>query len=205
MINNIIIENLFPTPVYFNKLERSLTKKEIICIDKYSKDTHKNTGNIVSNDTYVLENKCFKKLKQDLLLRVKDYFDKILHSKNVIPYITQSWLNFTEINQYHHTHEHPNSVVSGVFYINADKTNDSIEFHKRDRYQAIRPSVTKYNQYNCESWWFPVETLDIILFPSSLTHHVNFKKGNNTRISLAFNVFVKGILGDKTNLTELKL
>jgi hypothetical protein len=37
---------------------------------------------------------------------------------SVTPYITQSWLNYTETNQYHHKHEHPNSLVSGVFYVN---------------------------------------------------------------------------------------
>jgi hypothetical protein len=43
------------------------------------------------------------------------------------------------------------------------------------------------------------------MFPSSLTHMVETKEGTNTRISLAFNVFVKGTLGDNTRLTELIL
>ena len=43
------------------------------------------------------------------------------------------------------------------------------------------------------------------MFPSSLTHDVKIKKGNNIRISLAFNIFVNGILGLEKQLTELKL
>jgi hypothetical protein len=34
---------------------------------------------------------------------------------------------------------------------------------------------------------------------------VENKKGTNTRTSLAFNVFAKGIFGEDKNLTELKL
>jgi hypothetical protein len=34
---------------------------------------------------------------------------------------------------------------------------------------------------------------------------VETKEGDNTRISLAFNVFIKGNIGNNKNLTELKL
>jgi uncharacterized protein (TIGR02466 family) len=105
-------------------------------------------------------------------------------------------------NQYHHKHQHPNSFISGVFYINSNKEFDKIKFFKED-YKTIKPEVTNWNLYNSESWWFPVETGDIVLFPSSLSHCVEVKKGDNTRISLAFNTFVKGCVGNNKNLTEL--
>jgi len=198
------INGIFPTPVYISKLDRELSKQELDLVNKSQKDFYKNEGNITSNNNYILEEKLFKTLKKDLMLRVEDYFDKVLSTKNVEPYITQSWLNYTETNQYHHTHEHPNSLVSGVFYINADKDNDKIKFFKKN-YQQIKPEVKYWNLYNSESWWFSVKTLDVVLFPSFLTHCVEVKQGTNTRISLAFNVFVKGILGNNKSLTELKL
>jgi hypothetical protein len=43
------------------------------------------------------------------------------------------------------------------------------------------------------------------MFPSSTTHQVDTKKGNNTRVSLAFNTFYKGAVGSDTSLTELIL
>jgi hypothetical protein len=45
----------------------------------------------------------------------------------------------------------------------------------------------------------------IILFPSSTTHLVENKGGDNTRISLAFNTFFKGTMGENSQLTELIL
>jgi uncharacterized protein (TIGR02466 family) len=196
---------IFPTPIYSSKLDRQLTKEELSFINKTKLNVYSNDGNTTSNDKNILENEVFKNLKDDLYLRVKDYFDKVISSSNSItPYITQSWLNYTETNQYHHKHAHPNSLVSGVFYINCHEEYDKIKFFNNN-YKAIILDVKNYNLYNAENWWYPVKTGDIILFPSSLTHMVETKQGNNTRISLAFNVFVKGNIGNEKNLTYLKL
>ena len=199
------IMGIFPTPIYGLKLNRPLSKEELSYIDKIKSNVYKNLGNTTSNDKNILENEVFKNLKEDLYLRVKDYFDKIISPANdITPYITQSWLNYTETNQYHHKHQHPNSLVSGVFYINCHEEYDRINFFN-DNYKTIKLEVKDWNLYNSESWWYPVKTGDIILFPSSLTHMVETKQGNNTRISLAFNVFVKGNIGNEKNLTYLKL
>ncbi len=199
------INGIFPTPIYISKLNRELTNKELSFIDKTKSDCNKNEGNITSNNNYILNNKEFKNLKQEIDSRVQDYFSKILSNTNSIsPYITQSWLNYTETNQYHHKHAHPNSLVSGVFYINCDEKFDKIKFFN-DKYKTIKLEVKEWNVWNSETWWFPVKTGDIILFPSSLTHMVETKEGDNTRISLAFNVFIKGTVGVNKNLTELIL
>jgi uncharacterized protein (TIGR02466 family) len=199
------INGIFPTPIYISKLDRELTNKELLFIDKTKLDVYKNEGNTTSNDNYILNNKLFKDLKTDLDLRVKDYFDKVISPTDTItPCITQSWLNYTETNQYHHKHTHPNSLVSGVFYINCDDKFDKIKFFN-DTYKIIKPKIKTWNIWNSESWWFSVKTGDIILFPSSLTHMVETKEGTNTRISLAFNVFIKGTVGNNKDLTELVL
>jgi uncharacterized protein (TIGR02466 family) len=200
-----IIHSLFPTPIFFSSLEREFTPLELKFVDKNKKDTYNNTGNITSNDNYVLNEKPFLNLKNELDLKVKEYFDKIICPSNKVkPYITQSWLNYTKKNQYHHKHQHPNSLVSGVFYINADEKLDKIKFFKED-YQPIKLEIKEYNLFNSQSWWFTVKTGDIVLFPSSLTHMVETKEGDNTRVSLAFNVFVEGKIGNNKDLTELIL
>ena len=199
------ISGIFPTPIYISTLNRKLNKKELSFIDKTKLAVYKNEGNTTSIDNYILNNKAFKDIKKELNLRVQDYFDKIISPANTItPYITQSWLNYTETNQYHHKHAHPNSLVSGVFYINCHEEHDKIKFFD-DKYKTIKLETKDWNLWNSESWWFPVKTGDIIMFPSSLTHMVETKEGNNTRISLAFNVFIKGTIGSNKNLTELVL
>ena len=199
------INGVFPTPIYISKLDRKLTPLELKFVDKNKKDFYKNDGNITSNNNYILNEKPFNNIKKQLDLKVQDYFDKIISpANNITPYITQSWLNYTETNQYHHKHAHPNSLVSGVFYINCHEEHDKIKFFN-DNYKTIKLEVKDWNLYNSESWWFTVKTGDVILFPSSLTHMVETKEGDNTRISLAFNVFIKGKIGNNKSLTELIL
>jgi uncharacterized protein (TIGR02466 family) len=200
------INSIFPTPIYMSKLDRKLTPLELKFVEKNKKYIYKNEGNITSSNNYILNEKPFLNIKKELDLRVKDYFEKVISSTDTVtPYITQSWLNYTETNQFHHKHEHPNSLVSGVFYINCHEELDKIKFFKKDIYQMIKPEVKDWNLWNSETWWFPVKTGDIIMFPSFLTHMVETKEGNNTRISLAFNVFIKGTVGNNKNLTELVL
>jgi len=200
------IYSIFPIPVYISKINRELTPIELKFIDKNKNNFHKNEGNITSLDNYILNKKEFKNLKKEFYLRIKDYFNKIIvTNNNITPYITQSWLNYTETNQYHHKHEHPNSLVSGVFYINCNEKFDKITFYKKDSYSTIKLEIKKFNLWNSTSWWFPVKTGDIILFPSYLTHAVETKQGDNTRTSLAFNVFIKGNVGNNKNLNELFL
>ena len=201
-----IIQNLFPIPIYMSNIDRTFTKQELQFVDNQKNKCSKNSGNINTKDNYILNRKEFKNIKKFLDECCKDYLEKIISPKNNIElYITQSWLNYTEENQYHHTHVHPNSVVSGVLYFDCDKENDKIKFTNPVGYQQIKPEVKDFNIWNSETWWFALETGQLVMFPSSTTHQVDTKQGTNTRISLAFNTFYKGTIGSNSNLTELIL
>jgi uncharacterized protein (TIGR02466 family) len=200
-----VINGIFPTPIYMSKLDRKLTPLELKFVEKNKKESQKNEGNITSNNNYILNEKPFLNIKKELNLIIQDYFDKIISpTNNIKPYITQSWLNYTEKNQFHHKHAHPNSLVSGVFYINCHEKFDKIKFFN-ENYKTIRLETKNWNLWNSESWWFQVKTRDVIMFPSFLNHMVETKEGDNTRISLAFNVFIKGTIGNNKELTELIL
>ncbi len=206
-MTNPIINNLFPTPIYTTKINRGFTKQELNFVKEQKKHCTKNDGNINTKDNYILNRKQFKNIKKFLDKHCKEYLNTVICPKNNIElYITQSWLNYTEANQYHHQHAHPNSVVSGVFYFNSDIKNDKILFSKGG-YKQISPEIDKekFNLWNSSTWFFPVETGNLFMFPSSTTHQVETKKGNNIRISLAFNTFYKGSVGSNTELTELIL
>ncbi len=203
-----VIHSLFPTPIYTTKIDRPFTKQELQFVNEQKKHCTKNQGNINTKDNYILNRKEFKNIKRYLDKCCKDYLNTVICPKNNIElYITQSWLNYTETNQFHHQHQHPNSVISGVLYFNSDIKNDKILFSHPTVYQQISPEIDdqKFNLWNSKTWFFPVETSDLFMFPSSTTHQVETKQGNNTRISLAFNTFYKGSVGSNTQLTELIL
>jgi len=205
-MKEVKINNLFPTPIYMTNIDRSFTEQELQFVEEQKNYSLKNEGNINTKDNYILNRKEFKNIKKFLDQSCKDYLERIICPKdNIELYITQSWLNYTEENQYHHQHSHPNSIVSGVLYFNVDKDNDRIKFFMKEEYKQISPEINEYNIWNSESWWFPVENGQLIMFPSSTKHQVDVKKGNNTRISLAFNTFYKGTIGSNDALKELIL
>ena len=118
--------------------------------------------------------------------------------------ITQSWLNKTLINEGHHYHCHPNSYLSGVFYI---KTNDDdkIMFYSNDqRTNYYRPTFNNWNLVNSESWWLPTPQNSLIIFRSDLYHSVP-KTLNEERVSLSFNTFPINDLGNEQSATYLPL
>tara|TARA_R100000700_G_scaffold29591_1_gene36434 strand:+ start:391 stop:990 length:600 start_codon:yes stop_codon:yes gene_type:complete len=197
----LITHSLFPTAVTFYK-HKGITEKEIKFIAK--QETRGNTGNTTSIDNNILENREMKKLKQFIEKSLKEYFQNIYVPKNnVEPYITQSWCNYTKEGQFHHKHAHPNSFISGVFYVQADKTKDKIYFYKEE-YKQIKVPAKEYNLFNSESWWFETGTNDLVLFPSNLTHMVEKVVGKE-RISLSFNTFLKGYIGEDIELTGLHI
>ena len=200
------IQPLFSTPVYLTELNRKFTKKENSLVSKIKNECIRNRGNTRSKDPHILNHKNFRTLKKELNLIINDYFNRIISpADKITPYITQSWLNYTTNNQYHHMHNHPNSLISGIIYMDADIRYDKIKFYNDNHYGIIIPSPKEYNAFNSAFWWFPVKTGQIMLFPSSLNHSVEAKQGNNTRVSLSFNVFIKGNIGSDDRLNTLAL
>ena len=54
-----------------------------------------------------------------------------------------------------------------------------------------------------ESWWFEVGAGDLMIFPSHLTHMV--ESVQQERVSLSFNTFPVGYVGEEESLTALHL
>jgi len=196
------IQNLFPLPVGFARLGRDLTKTELDFI--LGQERYANEGNTTSADRKILVGKELTDIRDFIEDAVLEYFKTVHDPKgDVSLYITQSWSNYTEPGQWHHKHAHPNSFVSGVFYLNTNP-DDRIYFY-RSGWQQIKFPPENWNSYNSESWWFEAITGRLILFPSSLEHNVPTVQGDDVRISMSFNTFPVGVVGDELSLTGLKL
>jgi len=118
--------------------------------------------------------------------------------------ITQSWLNKNKKGESHHEHVHPNSMVSGVWYPQIHEELPPIQFrskHQRD----ISLQTEKYNTFNSATFMLPMKRGELILFPSNLTHSVPVNNKEEERISLSFNSWPKGSMGDIKSLTYLPL
>ncbi len=199
------ISGVFPTPVYVSYMDRPFTPSEMNILQNAEQKTVANAGNTTSANNYILNEPGLESIRNILTAHTAEFIKRIYSPKHeMVPYITQSWANYTKENEYHHSHEHPNSFISGVLYISANDEHDKITLQKKT-YQQIKPAPTEWNWYNSDSWFYNVKTGMIIMFPSSTTHLVENKDGDNKRISLAFNTFFKGTIGENSHLTELIL
>lgn len=199
----IQIMNLFPIPLGTTRLDRSLTADEQdFIVNKLP--FRQNALNWVSEDTYVLNYAPLQNLKIAIQQSVNEYFKDIhIPKSDVSLNITQSWVNITNKGEAHQSHKHWNSMYSGVFYINAVEGIDKIYFHHYNSVRDIQVIPEEWNIYNSLSWWIPVKTGDLIIFPSWLYHSVEPVEHEEKRISLSFNTFPSGKLGDFHSSTEL--
>ena len=202
------INNIFPSPVYIAKRDSDLTSNEEKDISSIVKEgMKKNVSNFSSTNSYIFDEN-LKELKQFCEQQIKIYVEQVINPKEELDfYITQSWLNMTEPGEFHHTHYHQNSIISGVFYIAAEE-DDKITFSDPNAQvkELIEFEQKAYNLWNSSNWFFPSITNELILFPSWLGHRVESnEKATTDRISIAFNTFVRGNLGERKEFTELIL
>lgn len=187
-----MIVSLFPTPVGRNDIGREFTVKELKAINALERNT--NAGNQITKNQDVLGLKELSSVRKYVDDALNEFFQSVYKPQREVRLdITQSWINFSKKGDYHHTHTHQNSFLSGVFYIKADREKDKIYFYKEE-YAQLRVYSKEYNEYNSYSWWIEVGGGDLLLFPSSMSHGVNTVE-TDERISLSFNTFPVGLLG----------
>jgi uncharacterized protein (TIGR02466 family) len=207
------IQPFFPTPIGIIRIDEAVNKKILELIKIKQLKFRKNTGsggNSISSDLHILDNDELSDIKKVLTDSVNEYLKEIVHSgKDVELYITNSWINMNKNGESHHPHKHQNSIVSGVLYIDTCEEdtitfmNPNIKmFGNLDLGSKTSTTIWDSNEWNLSAM---VNTL--IMFPSSLPHDVkprpNTCKG--TRISLSFNTWFKGTIGDEVSITRLHL
>ena len=201
----MIIKSLFPTAVGRFNINRTLLDTEWDFIMETSENVKDQSINKfhLSKNKRVLDDPRFFELRRFIEKSVKSYVNEVYKPKNQVElYITESWLNYMNDTDVLHLHNHPNSFLSGVFY---PKTPDScyLTFIKND-YDTIMIEPEKYNDYNCYTWKEEIKEGDLLIFPSKLSHNVDKYSEDKTRISLAFNTFIKGDI-NRQDSVALKL
>jgi uncharacterized protein (TIGR02466 family) len=194
---NLEVTHLFVIPVVKAGLSYTFQEYEIDYINNKLEKTE-NEGNMRSVETNILEHKELENVKKFIEIGIKKYVEHIISpiNENLEFYVTQSWINYTNTGGFHHRHAHPNSLISGCLYLNADKDTDTITFYNPySQYKRISIPSKQMSSYNAHTSCMSIETGQLIMFDSSTEHMVEKTKSTKTRVSISFNVFVKGKLG----------
>ena len=206
-MNEILEINYWKLPIYISKF-RNLTEQELNFINNEScNDNIINVVNI-SKNTFVLNDKVLSELKKDLNKYLMHFWNNTFNCKQEI-YMTNSWIATSIPNSNHHAHDHKNSILSGVLYVNAKENSGNIKFFNdpplfKDYFFDY--TINNYNEYNSSCLELEVTSGDIIIFPSHLQHETTINNSKENRIILGFNSFVKGIFDQENkNTTYLSI
>jgi len=197
---DVFINMLFSKPVYGKYLNID-TKKIVSMLKEYNfhdagnLDLQTDADNIslVSDSLYVLKEKRFKALKDELMKEFNLFALDTMKYSNKFE-ITTSWFTKSTKGQSSTCHNHNNCMLSGVLYLQTNENSGNISFEdlSNKRY-LIR--TKEYNMLNSIAWRIkPVDGL-LLIFPSEVYHKIEENESDITRYSLSFNIVPTGSIG----------
>jgi len=138
--------------------------------------------------------KCINEAKKDIGL----------NSEMQLP-ITICWANKTTKLQAHHEHTHPNSFLSGVFYLTSHNDSPTV-FTFPNYWTKDFPTIDFEKSKKTNSFQVLPKKSTLILFPSYVKHSVQGHRDKETRYSISFNTFFSGsIYKDPSTKQRLEL
>ncbi len=194
-----------PYPVDYSKELEWIKKQECRKENKGGDSQGQTTVhyNRQSEDTFVLDRPELANIRAFIEAKLLKYSRDLFASNDTLV-ITQSWLNKARKGESHHEHVHPNSMVSGVWYPQIHEKLPPIQF-RSSRQRDVSLQSEKYNTFNSSTFMLPMKRGELIIFPSNLSHSVPSNLSDEERISLSFNTWCKGNMGDIASLTYLPL
>ena len=189
-------EHMFPTIIY--KVKDVLSNKSFKSIRKHIIESYK--SNPVSNwqsESSLHEWDEFKDLTKSIMDMGEYIFNDLKFEYEDFE-ITEMWANVSKRGEGHQVHTHLNNIFTGVFYV---EYGESIRFlDPRPAANVLSPTMKEYNSENSNICGFPSTENSMLLFPAWLQHYVPQNRRTERRISVSFNLMLKGMVGEKGNL-----
>jgi len=146
----------------------------------------------------------------DCLIKVRN---KFLISSLELP-IVACWINKSSRINAHHYHRHPNSFISGIFYLTSHDSSETVFTMPNPWYNLFNDTMHIFNNQGVIfDEKFPVLVGKIkptkgklVLFPSHIKHSALPNTKKEVRYTVSFNTFFSGKLGGfGNNTTRLEI
>ena len=185
---------IFAEPILETKLDIKPEWIEFIKNIDYKRNQFNN--GYVSKNFEILEEEKLGSLKENINNVIKKYTEDYLKISNKFK-ITSSWIMKHIKNDYAQPHLHKNSIISGIFYLQAKQGSGDLVF-SRNNFLSDTFSFDRINDniINTHNVMFKVYEGLLLVFPSRIKHGT-FKMpfDNYERICLSFNTFITNQIG----------
>ena len=194
----MIRELHFPTPIYiFDIRDKNINidlEKNILAWCKQDKGISRTNVNGWHSTTDMHQRPEYQRLVKALYeAQNKIYQEEHYESE---PFLGNMWANINPPGAMNRSHQHPNSLWSGVYYIKASKNSGHLKIDdpraSAAMYRPRQKDGEKPLRLLRETHYEPVAGR-LIMFPSWLLHCVDPNNSNEIRISVSFNFLQKGM------------
>jgi uncharacterized protein (TIGR02466 family) len=194
-LNNTRLDKLFPRLVYVAEdvlRPEYLSQLNKSCREVVAENSHRNDFLNVNSTHQTFDHletlPQFSEFKDAALTYVKDF----LKYMNYLPYVVENiaifnmWTNISGEGDFIFPHQHPNSLISGAFYVEAPIGSEITFFDDfRNFYLPQERNHLTYTSHN-----YTCDTNKLLLFRSDLIHGVGSQPIGD-RIVISFNTYIK--------------
>jgi len=191
--------DLFPTKIFESKF---VANDEILdYVDKVEYNKHGNLYQSINNNLQNIS--VFKPFVKHIYSLTIEMCKTYAYDYKKID-ITSMWINVSEPNASHPPHTHSNNVFSGVWYPCENINTSRIHFiDPRPQANQLTPKRKKANMNNGGVLRFNSNKDTMYMFPAWLMHWV--PPTPNKRISISFNVILRGEYGEENTLQNANI
>jgi uncharacterized protein (TIGR02466 family) len=194
-------QDWFPTPIWHFQYEdfQGLNKRLLKHILQAQESDPKgiSVSNILgwhSQDNFhkKAEFKEFTDIACNLVLKITQ--ELMWDLDRVEPIVNNCWATINNKHAFNSLHHHPNSILSGVYYVRVPKNSGNLYFYDpRSGGQILMPPYRQMTPWTIgKIIYTPIEGM-FAIFPSWLWHGVEPNCSEENRISLSFNIGTSNI------------
>ena len=185
-------QKVFSTHIFVK--DDYLAPQRLPAMQEEIKNLYKQTANFQTGPN-LDKTEPFKWFANDIGKTAFDIFDKLNYNVQDIE-ITGMWGNILKTGETHPPHTHSNNFLSGVFYLESDAETGIIFSDPRPAADVLVPRKKTKTNENSNLLSYISKQNRLIIFPSWLVHWVPINKSKRDRISISFNVQIKGQVGE---------
>jgi uncharacterized protein (TIGR02466 family) len=137
----------------------------------------------------------FKEFAELVISTSKDILNELKYDVEDVV-ITDMWATVLKSGEHHPAHTHSNNFLSGTYYLHSDQGASIMFQDPRPAAGVILPRMTEHIMANANLLTYASKQNRAIIFPSWLPHYVKPNKSTANRISIAWNIQLKGQVGE---------